>query len=376
MQQFISNITSGAILLLIFLLLTNPRQANIAGNRWLAFFFFSLCNFFLDVEFLINKLPEHKYYIYFLMSFFKLACTPALYLCVSHYVSLNKKGAKTVLLHFALPLIANLILYYFLFFKENPNDIAKNVSSISFTLLCILWIQMIIYLILSFRKIQKHQRQIKLFTSSTSNIDLQWLKMFLIGVLCLLFLSILVVYFANLRFTYLSYCIDLVTIFMLSYYAIRQEEIFPFTESEKEEINEILEENTDLVKKQKLSEVELETLKLALIDSMNTDKLYLDDSLSLPKLANHLNISVHKLSHFLNEGIGQNFFQFVNSYRIEEAKRLLLNDDSKQLNMLEIAFGAGFNSKSTFNSAFKKSLGISPSEFLADKKLKIEPEKA
>ena len=374
MQQFISNITSGAILLLVFLLLANPRQANIAGNRWLAFFFFTLFFFFIDGQILINRLPEHKYYIYFLMSFFQLACTPALYLCVSRYVSLNKIGIKTVLLHFAPFLTANLFILNFLSRLVELNDIDKNTSFVSFPILCLLWIQMVIYLILSFRKIQKHQRQIKLFTSTTSNIDLQWLKMLLIGAIILFIFSVLSVLIANIRLTYLIDFTYVITIFVISYYAIRQEEIFPFTEFEKEEINEILEEYTTLTKKQKLSEEELENLKIALIESMNTDKLYLDDGLSLPKLAGHLDISVHKLSLLLNEGVGQNFFQFVNSYRIEEAKNLLL-DDSKQLNILEIAFGAGFNSKSTFYLAFKKSLGISPSEFLSNEKLEIKPKK-
>jgi AraC-like DNA-binding protein len=376
MQQFISNITFGAILLLVFLLLANPRQANVAGNRWLAFFFFNMLFFFIDGDFLINGHPhEYKYRILFFLVSFQLFCSPALYLSVSYYVSLNRKRKKIDLLHLVPVLAGNLLIYYFFIFNKNisPNETDKNILSITFILICILWIQMIIYLILSFRKIQKHQRQIKLFNSSTSNIDLQWLKIFLIGVLFLLILWILEVFVANLIFTYLIDFAHLITIFVISYYAIRQEEIFPFTESEKEEINEIIEESSGLIKKQKLSEEELETLKIALIESMTIDKLYLDDSLSLPRLASHLDISVHKLSRLLNEGIGQNFFQFVNSYRVEEAKNLLLNDDSKQLNMLGIAFEAGFNSKSTFNLAFKKTLGISPSEFLAEEMLKNQP---
>jgi len=69
------------------------------------------------------------------------------------------------------------------------------------------------------------------------------------------------------------------------------------------------------------------------------------------------------LSYVLNKGIKKNFYQFINELRVEEAKILLLSDKVKTLDMLGIATHAGFNSKTTFNTTFKKLTGLTPSQF-------------
>ena len=65
----------------------------------------------------------------------------------------------------------------------------------------------------------------------------------------------------------------------------------------------------------------------------------------------------------INETVGQNFFDFVNRYRIEEAKKLLANPADKKITVLEVLYEVGFNSKSSFNTLFKKHTGLTPSEF-------------
>ena len=76
-----------------------------------------------------------------------------------------------------------------------------------------------------------------------------------------------------------------------------------------------------------------------------------------------MSISSHHLSQILNERIRQNFFDFVNSYRIEEAKRKLVEPATKHYSILGIAEEVGFNSKSAFNNAFKKHTNMTPTEF-------------
>jgi AraC-like DNA-binding protein len=85
-------------------------------------------------------------------------------------------------------------------------------------------------------------------------------------------------------------------------------------------------------------------------------------------LAKEMVISTHDLSYLLNECFGASFFQFVNTYRVEEAKQLMLSEKYKHLNILGIAYNAGFNSKTTFNTAFKKHTGLSPSQFMQSAK--------
>ncbi len=100
-----------------------------------------------------------------------------------------------------------------------------------------------------------------------------------------------------------------------------------------------------------------------LLSMMDTEKPYTDGDLTLHKLARKLLISPHHLSQMLNERLSQNFFDFINSYRIEEAKRRLVDPARKHYSILGIAEEVGFNSKSAFNVAFKKHANMTPSEF-------------
>jgi AraC-like DNA-binding protein len=83
----------------------------------------------------------------------------------------------------------------------------------------------------------------------------------------------------------------------------------------------------------------------------------------LQKLAERLGISPHHLSQVINERLNQNFFDFVNQYRVGEAKRQLLDAKKKHYSIMAIAGDVGFNSKSAFNAAFKKHANVTPSEW-------------
>lgn len=95
---------------------------------------------------------------------------------------------------------------------------------------------------------------------------------------------------------------------------------------------------------------------------METRKPYLDSELNLIRLAEMLSVSTHHLSYVINTGFEKNFFQYVNEFRVEQAKKLLKETNSK-LSILGIAYESGFNSKTSFNTTFKKLTGQTPSEF-------------
>ncbi len=80
-----------------------------------------------------------------------------------------------------------------------------------------------------------------------------------------------------------------------------------------------------------------------------------------------MNISVNHLSQVINEQLGMTFFDYVNSYRVEEVKARLSSPDVKNFTLLGIAYDSGFNSKSSFNSIFKKFTGLTPSQFAKEK---------
>jgi AraC-like DNA-binding protein len=100
-----------------------------------------------------------------------------------------------------------------------------------------------------------------------------------------------------------------------------------------------------------------------LLDLMNTEKPYMDGGLTLQKLAQAVAISPHHLSQTINEQLNQNFIDFINAYRIEEAKRMLADSTKKHYSILAVSEEVGFNSKSAFNTAFKKHANMTPSEF-------------
>lgn len=100
-----------------------------------------------------------------------------------------------------------------------------------------------------------------------------------------------------------------------------------------------------------------------LVNFMEKEKPFTDGDLTIQKLAEKLSIPANHLSQTINERLGQTFSDFVNSYRIEAAKRKLLDPACKHLSVLGIAEEVGFNSKSSFNSVFKKHTNMTPSEF-------------
>lgn len=102
---------------------------------------------------------------------------------------------------------------------------------------------------------------------------------------------------------------------------------------------------------------------------MTERRPYLDSTVSLESLARQLSLPERTLSRILNQHFGKNFFEFINGYRVERAKQLLVDPDSKALTILEVMAESGFTSKSTFNAIFKKQVGQTPSQY---RKLKLE----
>jgi AraC-like DNA-binding protein len=100
-----------------------------------------------------------------------------------------------------------------------------------------------------------------------------------------------------------------------------------------------------------------------LINYMNSERPFLNPDISINQLAQELQISPKYLSQIINEKLNKNFFDLINSYRIEEAKKMLMEDTEERLTILTILYDTGFNSKSSFNTAFKKHTQLTPSQY-------------
>ncbi len=96
---------------------------------------------------------------------------------------------------------------------------------------------------------------------------------------------------------------------------------------------------------------------------MENEKPYLEPNITVERLATRIEVSPKLLSSTINSQLHKNFFEMIGSYRIEEAKKRLASEQYKQESIGEIMKGCGYNSKSVFNQAFKKSVGVTPSHY-------------
>lgn len=113
-----------------------------------------------------------------------------------------------------------------------------------------------------------------------------------------------------------------------------------------------------------LDEQQKQRIKRDILQAIEKEKIYLESDMSINKLAQHLNISRTYISQVINEKFSRNFTNFINEYRIREARRLLSDVKSRKYTIESIAQSVGFNSRPSFNNAFKKYTGITPSFYI------------
>ena len=105
---------------------------------------------------------------------------------------------------------------------------------------------------------------------------------------------------------------------------------------------------------------------------MESQKLFLKQNLNIEEFSKRINLSVKDVSAVINKHYGTNFFEFMNSYRVEEAKRLLGATEHADMTVMDVLLQSGFNSKSAFHRFFNRLVGMSPTEY---RKRKLHPEK-
>ncbi|EPG75263.1 DNA-binding helix-turn-helix protein [Leptospira fainei serovar Hurstbridge str. BUT 6] len=107
-----------------------------------------------------------------------------------------------------------------------------------------------------------------------------------------------------------------------------------------------------------LGKIETQDLHKRLTELIENEKIYVDEELSLVSLAEELSVTPHQMSEFLNSKMNANFHTFINQCRIKEAQQILIDEPDRTI--LSIAHAVGFNSKSSFYDAFRRSTGMSP----------------
>ncbi|WP_261509871.1 AraC family transcriptional regulator [Chryseobacterium paludis] len=356
-QRFVLVLLYGGLILFSFTVLINPMRVNKKANLFFGLFLFLWSSYWILNVLQFCDIPSDPLFelgVYAIQIF-----TPIfLFFSVIFFINPNYRFQKRDAVCIIIPFI-----YWILLVNSGDN---KTIHAI---VMLIAVSHNLPYITLIYFKIRKHQKRIETISSNTENIDLQWL----IKLSFLLFITIIITVGYELFNTFIykmhqHLVMDLLFLFIVYstlYYVLRQKEIYPVDKKQREELLSIeLESDSEQIEKKKLiSDQEFEILKQKLISLMEAEKPYLDGDLNLLKLSDLIQINAHQLSYLLNTGFNENFFHFVNKYRVQYAKELLLDDSQKKLSMVGIAFESGFNSKTAFNTIFKKMTEMTPSEF-------------
>lgn len=227
------------------------------------------------------------------------------------------------------------------------------------------------YVGLSFWELRQHQKRIEQVFANLKGKDLHWVRYFLLAFFLLSLLSF-GIYLVAIQYpewqTQLTLVnLTLLTGFLISitFYAFQQETIFDFelsSLSRQKKIPASSEKADPKYEKSGLKEEEVELINQK-IEQWMESKNYLDPNVSLANLAEAIQVPSYRISEVLGKYRKTSFYDLINSHRIHDIQQALFDPNYAHLSILGIAFEFGFNAKSTFNTAFKKFTGMSPSEF-------------
>ncbi|RQO40206.1 AraC family transcriptional regulator [Chryseobacterium sp. KBW03] len=330
------------------------------------FFLFLLLSAFLITAKSERKLPNYLFAAFLLISVidlsgfflapsdntmikgFKLGSVllqmPLYFLYVNAACYYNFTLRTKHLLH-ALPFLFFLLWFSITGISEKNNQIFDIVSTVQYYF----YIVAVFLVLRTFRKLYQENY------SSNHHLTYKWLMqttiLFLIGNFFVLLRGFIKT--DSSTFMYLYAFSSLFVLFIISWFVLNA----------LYRPNLLAGINKDLTPIQKVDEPqkeEPEQLK-NLLKFMETEKPYLDDKLTLQKLAKQIDIPEKQLSGLINQHTGKHFFDFINEFRINKAKAIL--KDQPQLTVLEVLYEVGFNSKSSFYTAFKKETGVTPTDY-------------
>lgn len=280
--------------------------------------------------------------------FFSFMYFPLIYFYSKSVISKNFNFTKRDFLQFLPSSLFVILVLFNIQFKDDN------------FLYWIMLISIVVYLYIIFKNITHFEKNLKNLSSSVELFKLTWLKY-----LFLYFILIIVIDFTrfiNHNETYefyttiVFYILSILLINTIMYKGLNYPDI------------SLIIENEDLAKlKKKIKPIEInnanEKLLLMKLQSfMENSKIYLNPSLTLLELSQQTDIPSRQISNLINNTLQLNFSEFINSYRLDYAINLICNNDNDTIQ--GIMYQSGFNSKSVFNTIFKKKTGLTPSAYI------------
>ncbi len=355
--QLLNNLSKIVVFLLLFFsffLLTvssNKRKSNQLFAVFLMLIAFDMTGFFLNDWYQKNPIVDY------LRNSTTLLQLPILYfyvrsVCYSNF-SLKFKDCIHGLL----------FLSFFIFFL-----IFSTSETIFFALQTIGEAQYIGYMVLIFMTLNQYKKNYLQSYTNPENLSYKWLSQ-MITVLLIAHLFVVTKFLfgfsndLNLQLL-LNVIVSIIALLVSSYFVLKalyQPQLFRGIELKEEPISVFVKKENKELATELTPEIEakIKTLKTF----MTEEEPFLDADLTIQNLALQIGFPPKELSILINHHLGKHFFDFINEYRIQKAKSILENPENKEITVLEILYQVGFNSKSSFNTAFKKHCQITPIEY-------------
>lgn len=296
---------------------------------------------------------EHIPFVYCIYLMATASIGPSLFLYLKAQKNKTYKFKIIDLLHYLIVLV--ILIGYVIFIKNHD----PFWDPLHFGLL----IQLSIYLILTTTIFIKLINQKLHNILAFSKYEIVWFSV--------LFISFIMIWFVPM-----NHELEIFTSYIFNYYSFKLQAEFLtvllyfilISEMYYNRIEKIHSKNLKY-SKSRLSEAETMQLLEKIHQYMIQDNHFKETSLSLPKIAKDLNISPNMMSQLINEQLKQNFCDYLNNYRIDEAKKMLIDKKKQNFTIASIAYDCGFNSLSAFNNAFKKFTKLKPSQFKSINKI-------
>lgn len=365
-------------LFLVFFLLTVKTKYKISNVLFAAFLLITA----IDVsEPLFNLTVDGPSNLGMIRSTFAFLQIPVFYLYVLSVCYSDFKLTLKYILHVLPYLIVNLVLLPRFYAVDSASKIdfivnRQHMIELQFTHI-LFHLQIVVYLIAVFRILRKTKKLYLENYAGASINSYNWLFQFT-SVLTFLYL---IVFLKNIfkfsDYPYISEWIKIgimvLVLFIVCWYlfkALNNPGLFRNVDSKLKLVSDIISEE----KKSGSPTENEETLSSEIIKLkkyMIEEKPFLNPSLTIQDISKDIEIPTRELSVLINHQLGQHFYDFVNTYRIENAMDILKDTTKTKVTILEILYEVGFNSKSSFNTAFKKHTGTTPTYYRKNMQVSI-----
>ncbi len=363
-----------SICVLLYILIISKVKENYA-NIYLSFFLLAIILGEIALVLRTQDTSSNLIIFWLFVDTLPTLFGPLSYLYIKTSIDSNfRQKSKTKLIHFTPFLLAIGLVNYSYWSNDNSlylmlflHVFIKNIISL-------------VYIIITYKYLIDYKNNIKNLFSSIEKIDYKWLRFFILIELMvwLLYLAILPFLIFNIAIPFnpeilinlgISFFIILISVYSIQnthlFSRVKTQQITIIPEAES---TEVILEKKNITKKEITSPLVLEEKYQKLLSYFEENKPFLDENLSLQDLSIALGIHQKSLSTIINQKTNKNFFDFVNSYRVDYFNSQVLLPKNQQYTLLSIAYNAGFGSKSAFNRAYKKKTNKTPTQYLKELK--------